>query len=433
MKPDVGGRLLFFLMAAFAVSGCWSRSPAELNEAALIELGELPGATQSVSQPLRDELARIREEGGLPTQLTRSNVTESDNLSLILTQLFQAESLPELVARVDEAFPGERFTFSPIALEKAIRLRRSYDKQLVAIADSLKSPQRVFVVDYRQGFFADRSFIDACRVAVTLETYRVAEQLVENRPTDALPSLRMMFDLTQRLAALQHVEARLEAVELRSRAFQVLQAVVDHPQFSADDLASIRPLVHQQLTHWPPDHAAWIGDRAVGLHAYELVRRGELLQLLTADEVAQFTKEGTLADLHNAARRIVDQDELYYLQTMRTLIDACQKPYVQREPIFGEILQAQHERRYEPDFPLVAARVFLPNIEQAQRLQAEDRALVEIWALALSLAAGNARQSERLDPASGKPYRVSLGTNRVTVSAESLPGRSALVPVLAAP
>jgi len=432
MKPHVRGRFFLFLMALLAAPGCGSSDPEQLNEETLEALSELPGATQAVSQALRDELARIREERGLPTQLSRK-VPEANNLSLILTKLFSAEPLPELVARVDEAFPAGRFTFPPIALEKAIRLRSTYDAQLVAIADALKSEQREFVVDYRKGFFADRSFVDACRIAVTLESYRAAEQLVENRVAEAIPSLRMMFDLTQRLAALKHVESRLEAVELRRRSFLVLQAIVDHPQFSADLLPVIRPLVAEQLTDWPYDGETWIGDRAIGLHAYELVRRGELLQLLTAEELAKFGDEGTLDDLQNAARRFVDQDELYYVQTMRTLIDACQQPYAERGKIFVEIKQAQNALRSEPDFPLVAARVFLPNIEVAQQMQAEDRALVEVWSLALSLAAGNPRQGEPLDPVSGKPYHVSLESHRVTVWAESLPNQPAMVPVLEGP
>jgi hypothetical protein len=414
-----------------AVAGCSWGGPDELNRQRVAELGDLPGAEHSANSALRDELARIREEGRLPAQLTRDPLPEDKNAAAVIEQLFPPKELAELTARIDARFPEGKFTFSPLALEEAIRLRESCQPQLAQLAEALKRPECRFSIDYRRGFFIDRAFIAACRACAGLEAFRAAELLAAGRVAEAIRPLRAMFELARHLGAVKLVEARLEAAELRSRAFRVMQAVMDHPRVTRAEVAVCRKLVHEQLAHWPYDGDAWIGDRAQAMHAYELVRRGEVLLLLTDIERVRFAAEDDLTDFARAARRLADEDELYYLQTMRDLIEACRKPYYTRRAKFAALRSEREAMRDQPHFPLVAARLFLPNIEGGQQVQARDRALTECWDLALTLALGESRPAEQVDPVRGKPYHVSLDAARAKVWSDGRPARPAVAPILA--
>ena len=66
------------------------------------------------------------------------------------------------------------------------------------------------------------------------------------------------------LAAEKHVVPRLDAVQLRTSAFDVLQCIVKHEKFSRKHLDRVAELVEEQWKAWPSDAAAWIGDRALG-------------------------------------------------------------------------------------------------------------------------------------------------------------------------
>jgi hypothetical protein len=152
------------------------------------------------------------------------------------------------------------------------------------------------------------------------------------------------------------------------------------------------------------------------MNAYELIRQGEIIGLLTPEEINDFVNEGIAEkDLTEATERTADADELYYLETMRKIIDGCGKPYFARAGVFSEIQADLQKKRGTPTYPLVAARLLLPNIEAGHKAQARDRAYCEAWSLALALACGNETPPPGVNPLSGKEYRCSKKDGRVEV------------------
>jgi hypothetical protein len=409
--------------------GCAEPPEPEVpGEPDLRALGELPGLRQSPLPELHTELAAIEAAGATPVLLTSNPLDDEDNAAALLVELLNDKLVELVLAKADELTPAGRFEFHPIQLEQAIRFRRRYDPLLAEVNRAFAERKCNFAIDFRLGFCADRSFVDRCRLVVRMESLHVAERLADELPADALPHVRNMLLIVRRLAEEKHVEARLAAAELRAYALATMESVVQHPAADRQTIETAGDIVQGELSVWPPDGDAWIGDRAFALHSFELIRAGRLMELLTEDEVRIFSDEGILHDLQAATNRNVDADELFYLQSMRRVIEACDRPYYERKALFAEIRKTLHAERNAADFPVAAARLFLPNLEAAHEIQAQDRARTEAWAIALALAVGRERPAYDRNPCSGKPYRKSVEPTRVSVWTDQAGDRPAMAP-----
>ena len=413
MRPTV---FILVVLGVLLTGGCRQRSkPRDRRQQIADDYGQLPGLTGTPHPKLRDELAQIVAEGGTPELLCEEAqgqiADDAQNVAAGLAGLFGNWKIASILDISGEIFPVGQFTFSPTRLEKAIRFRKTYEVQRQRVRDALGRPDCNFGIQYQAGFAADLRFIDTVRISVRLEAFQAAESLADADLGAAIDSLGFMLRLVACLAAEKHATARLEAAFARTEALAVLQSIVEHPQVShpkitRQQVARLCTLIHDQLTVWPPDADAWIGDRALGMHAYEMVRVGNLMHLVTEEEFGRFRDEDILAELPAAAQRTVNQDELYYLDAMRKIIEACNQPYYKRIAVFEAIRKDLHERRNSHDFPVVAGRLLLPDIEKGHRIQARDRANCEAWALALALAAERKPPPYKINPLTGSKYEI---------------------------
>ncbi len=381
----------------------------------LERFGSLPYLSATRDPRLADELARIVEEGGTPAQLSAAAAAGEPSVGAALATLFPKERLGWLVARSAELLPPGEFRFDPIRLQHAIAFRRKYDQERLQAREALKRADRRLGICFLAGFAADTSVIDAARVCGRLEAFHAAELLAEDDLDGAIGVLDHMFALARCLAAEQHLDARIHAAQLRAEALAAMQTVATDGSVTREHLHALRQIVDAQLQAWPDDADAWLGERAIGLHAYELVRDGALLALLTEEEIEEFEQEGNLRMVAEAARRGADPDQLYYLETMREVIAVSQKPYHARLPALEAIDHDLQQRRETPDSPLVAARLLLKDLAAAHAIQGLDRALIEAWALALSAATGEPA-AQSINPLTGWAYELAREDTLVVVS-----------------
>ena len=433
--------LLGVALSVSATTGCRRSATEEESRRRIVEAyGSLPGLTETPDPKLRAELARIVEEKATPELLTRPEIPDEENVAAGLAGLFEPLKIedpdPEEIFNQSSAIlPQGEFRFDPTGLERAIRFRGRYEAQRQAAREALYRPGCNFGVQHVAGFAADSSFVDVVRICARLEAFQAAESLARDDVAAAIESLGSMFRLAICLGAEKQAMARLEAAFVRLEALAVLQAIVGHPEISRpkitpEQLGRLYAMVGDSLKAWPPDADAWIGDRALGMHAYELVRAGRLVALLTEEEVKRFAAEEILRELPAAAQRNVNQDEIYYLEAMRTIIEACAEPYYKRRDVFESIRQDLHQKRNSPQFPLVAGRLLLVDIEKGHAVQARDRASCEAWALALAVASGNKRPPYQVSPLSGVEYEIVREDGQATVGGifqDELPGSPPVV------
>ena len=121
--------------------------------------------------------------------------------------------------------------------------------------------------------------------------------------------------------------------------------------------------------------------------------------------------------LATSIAQFLDDDEAFYLQTLRTLIASCPKPYYQRRDFFDAVIKDLHERQSQGPRrdPVVAARLLLIDLQERNEQLARDRARCEAWAIALAVAGGEARPNYKTNPLTGKPYGVVVQRRKVSV------------------
>jgi hypothetical protein len=429
MKPAA------IILAVFAagLAGCRDGGSAQPPGVPSAEsFGSLPGLRETPDRELQAELARIVDEGGTPEQLAQNSIPPERNVAAGLQRLFLPRRVAATFEESSEIYPQGRFAFNPVRLQRAIEFHKKYDSQHQHAREALARTECSFGICYQDGFEADLGFVDVVRTCGRLEAFRAAEAIEQDDLLSAIEALGYMLRLAACLAAEKHVTCRSEGAFLRAEALAVLAAIVEHGSLAREHLAALSARLDEQLSRWPPDADAWIGDRALGMHAYEVVRAGRLVELLTPAEIDEFKREGILKDLPVAAQRTVNQDEIYYLRAMREIIDGCSRPFYARTEAFAAIRQDLQEKRNSPEFPIVAARLLLVAIENGQAIQAQDRAACEAWALALALAAGRQRSTSAVNPLTGQPYQVAREQGVVLVW-DVLPGDSRKNPTVLVP
>ena len=420
--------VLGVVAAGLALSpGCKKQRQAEFPEQLGIEdYGRLPGLKASSLEPLQDEFARVVEQRGTPELLDEIDtggqnsppsrqISDDSNVASGLANVYTKRTFQSLKDAAEKNYPQGRFEFNALQRRTAIGFLERHRRELRESRAALQRPQCDFGIRHVRGFANDGSFIDHVRLSAHLEGLAAAKALfVDDDPQQAIVALGNMLQWAKHLGAEKHATARLQAGLLRAEALEVLQAIVLHPGCRPQQLKELGELVRGHLAAWPPDAGAWIGDRAFGMHCYEIVRDGGIACLLTDQERAAFSQSGSIEDLSKAAMEVVDQDELFYLGAMRKIIESCRLPYHQRASVAEEILAEADAKANSPDYPLVAARLLLPGIGRGLRMQAEDRAAVEAWAAALDAALGRP-VSHAVNPLTGKKYQISRQKEQVSV------------------
>jgi len=406
------------LMAGLLVAGCRSEDTSSSRDQTddLARYGYLPGLKASADARLQDELARLVEENATPELLQPARIPDEENVAAGLRGLFSQRELPDLLAESARYLPLGDFTFPPGVEEAAKAFARKYEPQRLKARQALERPRCSFEIDYLRGNFDPMSFIDTVELYARLEQIHAAAQLQRSRSDEAIEALKAILRLSRCLDGEKHLVTRLKAAYLRSDALALLLAIVQRVNPTRQQLSRLYLLVEDQLSGWPNDADAWVGDRAMGLHAYEVVRDGHLLALLTDDEIDEWRKLGDVVALARQARKNADADELYYLQTMRRIIESCRRPFYKRQDLFNSIDHDLAVRQGSADYPLVAGRLLLPGIRQAQETQARDRANWEALALALAAATGRPLPEFKQNPLTGKPYRLTREQGFVVVS-----------------
>jgi hypothetical protein len=421
-----------FVAMAFSVAislvlfGCNSGHTKNFSDPAELErYATLPLASGTHHPELRAALAEVVAQGGTPAQLA-ANANRPDKNSapkppnaivLELVEIFPTGTRERFLTRLATIYPDAQFRFAPLvrgAVGELLQLsddrRRSYQR---LISTELLEP----AFSHAQGMGADSNYLQAVEVGNQLLALSIAESLDADHLLQAVEALDAMFRATEWLAREKHPMPRLAAVGRRAEALAALGAIARHPRISPEMHAKLIELVDRQLSRWPADSDAWIGERAEGLHTYELVRDGYLLSILPFEDLRKFREEIGVEKLGQVVAANLDFDELYFLKTMRKVIAGCSQPFHQREALFQQIEEELEKLRSSDRYPFVADQLLLDEIANRQRLVALDRSRCEAWRIALANASGsNAALGEVISPVTGQPFSVVRDNEKVTVS-----------------
>ena len=323
-----------------------------------------------------------------------------------LAAAIPAISRPLLKAQLDEVDGSGALRLNPVQLERAREISRRWADDRIRFEQAVADCRGGLGLRLADGVLADLQFLDAVNLGCRLEALVAVEALAENQPAQALAPLAVMLSTARVLAAEWNVTTRMAAASLRAEALQVLDAVANHQHATRETHERLLAILENETAEWPSDALAWIGDRATGLIAYELVRDGYYLSLLDQQELQKLREDGLTAATAKAVMRNLDRDELFYLHAMRRMIDACQQPYFERASTLTEIRHELAALEQSGDYPLVAGRLLLNDFETVHRRQAEDLARCVAWKAALAAASGRPHSAPVANPLTGQPLQI---------------------------
>ena len=430
---------LWCVLIPLVALGC-SDSPRAADDVVEIsQYSRLPGLAATHNQALREELARLRSERATPDLLARRvhqrGVTLPGNPRfngvIAIEQALPENIRPSFLADVQRVYPQHRFEFDQRRLQRASEIRANYRPQLFALQQLVKRSDLEFSWDPTQGLGDELPFIELAHAGNRMMALVVADLIEHGRLSEAVDSLIPLFRMAQALGEVRHLVPRIAAVHMRREILEIARAICQHSNVDREIQRQLQQQLTAQVAQLPPDGDAWIGDRAAGLHLYELIRDGYLLSVLTYDELKKFRDEVGIEQLGELVAKNLDNDELFYLETMRKTIEACQQPFYQRLSQLHEIKRNLENLRQGSDYPFVADHFLLKELVVGQRLQALDRARLEAWQLALRSAIDGQADSTT-NPMTGHPFILDIQPDRVIVDGiDPTSGESAVqIPVL---
>ncbi len=392
--------------------------------------GELPALAKSADPQLVDELARLRAEEATPAQLAAREPAVDVQTQMNLRDDVPVQRVRSLLEDIDEVYPRGRFELSSATQQRARDLLAHEAKLIEKAQQPWQGDAPQTIVDHAQGLLADHYLLELAELAHRAGALQAQVAMTDGQFAEAASSVYWMLTLDHRLATMPSLLPRVKGAQLRLEALRVLEMLVRDEAVTAATLASFRDLLQTQLANWPEDADAWIGDRAQGLHTYEMIRHGLVLSIFTDDELKDLGSGAGASATAKAIAKDVDTDQRYYLKAMREMIAACEQPYYQRRAVLQQIRDDLQRNRNAPDFPIVAGRILLTDLDGGHRWQAKDRAACEGWAIALCVATGASPPAYTLNPETGVAYAVQHEVTRVVLqhSRAGEPDEAVIVP-----
>lgn len=370
---------------------------------------------------LRDELFRIEGEEGLPLQLAA--VSPAEPAQKALSAIVAAPQLSYLDRRLALLFPQGKFQIAQRHLPEIERLKSDYSALREELARLAKAPPTIDL-HFDEGTLFTAPFLPCIDAALRLELLCAGADLHADAWPQVVKSFRCAWSGIAFLAAQPHLESRVLAAQRRADALRLLEAMLEAPQCQESDVRDFLSLLNQTLADWPSDDRIWRGERARALHFFEMIRDGQVLSLANEELQLAIDDHGGSVDFGRWLYKHVDEDQFFYLETMRRLIDACRSPFFERAPLLEE-LQSELRRLARSDRdPLLSRVMLLGDIEPAMQWQASDRMHCEVMQIALqrSLGEGEATQQSRRSPLTGRAYRVAALQRQIRVEGDTEQG-----------
>lgn len=420
--------LLNIVCLLLAIAGCEEKSvsdPYGLNVTPA-DFGELK-LSETVNDPrIKNELDRLKANGGLPKQLAAEYRQRTDDASTALTARFFDGTDPDYI---DEQLAKSGHWWNPKAPGRELLINtqgedylRKWDAQRVEGRKSLIQPDVRYPYHIEQGYLADPTWTGMMHCLARAELLEAARQAKDDNVDEAVTAVAYAIAYGDQLNQVPLLAARNTAAEIREESFVTLRALLLHPKFDNGNLRTLETVLEQSLRSWPDDTELWRADRACGLHFLEMIRAGHLASLLTREEYDAMMASGELAKLSVQIAKGLATDQAFYLESMKKIVDAGKQPYYARVEMLNSISDALNQARNSGGYPIVSGDFLLSGMHAQQADLAKDKLRLTTWLTAIQIANGHAPEKMPLSEFSGKPIEVREEPTQVVASFAGAPG-----------
>jgi hypothetical protein len=392
------------------VGGCGGQQ--QTLDQVIDDASRLPGVSRSQHSQLRALLRDIELAGGLPTDVSRPEEPAGSNAATLLLNALApgddfdttSDATADLLAQLPT---------TPLAdwYRQAGKFVDDHRKLLDRVRAASLQPACQFDYHFAHGYFNDTHFIDAAATACRLQLVASALATQTSALAPAIDEWILAWQWTRWLDTLPLVDARLQAAVLRAEALTVLSLIATDQRTTPRDLVQLAAALQGALATWPAEGDMLVAERALVMHAYEMVRQGLLDLVVTSAESKLLREEKVWYPLKEADATRIDDDQFHYLNYMVGVIALAERPYHLRVSELRE-LDRQLGVTADGRYPWLAKRVFADGLTKAQADLARSQTELLGWLVALRAAAGQPLPSPPASPLTGEAITVEAVGNR---------------------
>ncbi len=408
--------------------GCGSQGPADPYgaNAAVAEFGTLKLSRTVNDSRVQRPLAELESQQQLPDQLAEAYRQQTDAATAQqVADFFESTSQ----SRIDQALAQSAAWWNPahpasdlLVASQGAEFLKAWEPQRTAARGLLTRPGSRLPAKLEEGYLSDPKWMSMLHCLARAELLNAAHEAGDGKLADAVTSVAFALAYGDRLNQIPLVSARNYALPIRQECFVTLRALLRHPDFRAEHLATLEAILQQTLDAWPEDDQVWQGDRACGLHFFEMIRAGHFASLLTRDEYEELTSSGQFSSLVGELMRNITADQAFYLASMEQVVQLARKPYPERIDGLTSIAQAIDQTRGTKSYPQISGEFLLQDLHAHHAAFAKDKAQTLIWLVAVQTARGKPPANALRNPFNGQPLQIEDEPGRVVAHFTGLPG-----------
>jgi hypothetical protein len=282
-------------------------------------------------------------------------------------------------------------------LKRTEAKRFTAQKELDKESQKIELPHTLFAADYAAPFLHYS--------AVELAAAKRSLQL--GKPDEAVKSIQYIYRLADKLSLSGLFDLRLAAAKIRLQTLELIQTFLLSPICRSEDHQTLYGLFERQINHTPADKVTWTQYQTEGKKFYEKIIQEGFEKTIPQSMLKELLDRNAFDAYQQGTAEQFLRDQTIFLRVMGTVIESCELPFYQRQPVLSQLKLEIQERQGTSAEPVIAG-ILLQNIAEDMRFLAQERTSREMIYLGLSVSRNGRQRQATRNFLTGKEYELKL-------------------------
>ena len=290
---------------------------------------------------------------------------------------------------------------------KRLAVRKELDKAQKEQRSNRNQPSPLFAEEYAAPFSH----------YVTDEYAFAKRSLEQDKPEDAVLSIRYVYSLAEELSASGSLELRAAAARMRLKMLETAQSVLLHPLCKHEYHELLYKIFDEQIHRRTSDSVIWEQYRDEGKQFFTEIAKHGFGKMIPPNVLKELGDRHAFREYAKAPAECIVQDQANFFAALEKIIESSAVPFFQRQPILRQLDTELREHRgtaAEPVFTLLLLR----DVSSSMLLFAQERSGIETAYLALSASLEKQNRQKPVNFLTGKGYELRLIPNGVMCTYE---------------
>ena len=291
-------------------------------------------------------------------------------------------------------------------------LRRTEAKRLTVRKELDKALTEERPIRTMPGILIAENFAAPFIYYVMVERAFAKQALQQGKPDDTTQSIQYVYRLADELVNSGSLELRTTAARIRLQTLETVRLLLQNPLCRHEHHEQLHAIFYRYVHRRVTDETIWTRYREEGNRFFMETRRNGLDTTVSPRLLNELLERPALDEYTKAPAERFARDQSAFLRVMDILIEACEEPFFQRQPMLRQLdteLRDQQGTATEPVF----ATLLLQDVSETMRLLEQERTGMEMAYLALSVSLHGHNQQRTTNFLTGKEYQIILIPNGV--------------------